>query len=139
MTNTTTYCTTEEVIGLTGVTPKKLKLDEDDNDGLHTLINTWISQAESLINGYCHTKWDETSVPGAVSNVCLRLTANMVALAVARRETALVKVNDWTIKISDDNVFNDSLKSDLKPFTVDKSTKSDSVEFTAVTGDDLIR
>ena len=78
-------------------------------------------------------------MPGAVSNVCLRLTANMVALAVARRETALVKVNDWTIKISDDNVFNDSLKSDLKPFTVDKSTKSDSVEFTAVTGDDLIR
>jgi len=61
----------------------------------------------------------------------------MVALAVARRETALVKVNDWTIKISDDNVFNDSLKADLNPFVVDKSTKSDNVDFSAVTGADL--
>jgi hypothetical protein len=132
-----TYCTVDEVIGLTGVTPKKLKLDADDNDGLNTLITTWINQAESLINGYCHTTWEESTVPGGVSNVCLRLVANMVALAVARRETALVKVNDWTIKPSDDNVFNDSLKTDLKPFRVDKSTKSDSVDFFAVTGADL--
>lgn len=131
-----TYCTTEEVIGLTGVTPKKLKLDGDDNEGLNTLLTKWISQAESLIDSYCHTSWTD-NVPGAVSNVCLRLVANMVALAVARRETALVKVNDWTIKISDDNVFNDSLKADLTPFVIDKSTKSDNVDFSAVTGADL--
>lgn len=129
------YCTTEEVIGLTGVTPKKLKLDGDDNESLNTLLTKWISQAESLIDSYCRTSW--TDVPGAVSNVCLRLVANMLALAVARRETAMVKVNDWTIKISDDNVFNDSLKADLNPFVVDKSTKSDNVDFSAVTGADL--
>ncbi|AIS32484.1 phage-related protein [Methanobacterium formicicum] len=132
-----TYCTVDEIIGLTGVSPKKLKLDADDNDGLKNLLEKWISQAESLIDSHCHTTWTGTDIPGAVSNVCLRLVANMVALAVARRETALVKVNDWTIKISDDNVFNEALKADLKPFVIDKSTKSDRVEFTAVTGADL--
>lgn len=129
------YCTAQEVRTFTGATPETFRLKKDDTTGLNNIIISWISQSESIIDSYCNTTWPG-EVPGLVQNVCLRLAANMVALAVARRDTPLIKVNDWTIRISSSDIFTQDLKDDLKPFVVDKSYKSDAIDIFTITGED---
>lgn len=131
-----TYCTSTELKEFTGSTPEIFRLEKDDNEGLETLLQKWINQSKGLIDSYCHQNFD-TETPEAINNICLRLASNMVALAIARRDTPLVKVNDWSVQISSSNVFTNDLKADLKEgnFVKDKSAKSDTVEFLAITGD----
>lgn len=132
-----TYCTPEELRQFTGASPENFRLEKTDEEGLLSLLQTWINQSKGLIDSFCHQNFD-TETPPAISNVCLRLASNMVALAVSRRDTPLIKVNDWSIKISSSNVFSEDLKADLRDggFVLDKSTKSDSIDFLAITGDE---
>lgn len=135
------YCSVDDVIRVSGVKPSSLKLDKgSDPDGaLETLLTKWINQSMALIDSYCHRTFtkDEITAFTVAESVCVRMTANMVALTQARKDTPLIKVNDWKVEISSAGIFTKELKDDLKPFVVDKSTKSDTVDFMAVTGEDL--
>lgn len=127
--------TVDEVKTFTGINPQHLKLDVGDESKLSEIIIDWISQSEDLIKSYTHNKFSE-GIDGAVKNVCLRLTANMVALAIERRDTPRTKVNDWKIQVSSSDIFTDDLKKDLEPFIIDYSNKSDKIDFFAITGED---
>jgi hypothetical protein len=129
-----TYCTAEEVKELTQIRPDQLGLEAEDTDGLDTILNRWIGYCTSLIDAHTHTTFEE-SVPGAVSLVCLRAVANMVAFSQTRKNTPLIKVNDWKVTVSSSDILTSDLRRDLKPFVVDKSNKSDSIDFFAITGD----
>ena len=108
------YCTVEDVKKISGIKPKYLGY-KDNEDELNDLITKWISQSESLINSHCHKKW-ENEVPEAITNICSRLTANIIAFHLSRGENPIKKVNDYTTKIYSSEVFTDDLKQDLKPF-----------------------
>lgn len=136
------YCTVEDVIQVTGVKPSSLKLDKkDDPDGaLETLLNKWINQSTALIDSYCNRTFDESidqTAYAVAESVCIRITANMVALTQARKDTPLIKVNDWKVEISSADIFPQELKNDLKPYVKEKSNNSDPIDFFAVTGDPL--
>lgn len=130
------YCTADEVIQLTGIRPEQVRLEKGDTEGLTSLLGKWIGYCKSLIDGFCHKTFDDNT-PGGVAVVCLRMAANMVALSQTRKDTPLIKVNDWKVGISSSAIFTQDLKDDLKDggFVVDKSNKSDSVDFFAITGD----
>ena len=121
------YCTVDDVKNMSGVKPEKLgKKYKDDESAFNTLIQDWISQAEGLINGYCKRNWNpiigendevtQVEVPVTVKNVCIRLTANIIAFYYARKENPIKKVNDYSMTIFSSEVFTDDLKEDLKPF-----------------------
>ena len=76
-------------------------------------------------------------IPPAVVNVCLRLTANMVALAQARKDTPVIQVKEWNVQTVSSNIFSNDLKRDLTPFVHErKSYKGDEIDFFVITGDD---
>lgn len=125
----------DEVKTFTGINPKHLKLNDSDETKLNEILVDWILQSESLIKSYTHNQFTEDILPAAVKNVCLRLTANMVALAIERRDTPRTKVTDWTIRVSSSDIFTSDLKEDLEPYVKDYSNKSDKIEFFAITGD----
>lgn len=128
--------TVDEVKTFTGINPKHLKLDDFDESKLDEILEEWISQSEGLIKSYTHNNFNDGECPKAVKNVCLRLTANMVALAIERRDTPRTKVTDWTIRVSSSDIFTEDLKEDLAPFVKDYSNKSDKIDFFAITGGD---
>jgi len=125
----------DEVIDFHGLKPMNLGYDKDDTEKLCETVTDWISQCEDLIKQYCNNKFTD-NVPGAVKNVCLRLVSNMITLAIQKRDTPIIKVNDWQIKPISSDIFTQDLKDDLKPFMKEYSTKSDTVSFLAITGDD---
>lgn len=126
----------EEVKTFTGIKPKHLNFNEEDNHKLDDVLDKWISQSESLIKSYTHNEFTG-EIPDAVKNVCLRLTANMIALAIERRDTPRTKVTEWTIKVSSSDIFTSDLKEDLQPYVHDHSNTSDTIDIFAITGEDI--
>ena len=125
------------MLHFTGLKPQHLKLDKTDTNGLNAIVQEWIKQSESLIISYTHNDFSD-GVSDAVKNVCLRLTSNMVALSVARRDTPITQPNDWTVQILSSDIFTQDLKDDLEPYVQQAVTgKSDKVYVYTVTGEDV--
>ena len=126
------------VAGCIGIKPQHLKLDTTDTSGLNDIVEEWIKQCQDLICSYTHNTWTDAEVPDSVKNVCLRLTSNMVALSVARRDTPITQPNDWTVTILSSEIFSSDLKEDLEPFVKQAVTgKSDKVFVYTVSGEDI--
>ena len=133
------WISVDDVTHFTGLKAKHLKLSANDTTTLNSIVTKWIEQSESLIITYCNNYHNalDADVPDAVKNVCLRLTANMVALAIARRDTPITQPNDWTVTILSSEIFSQDLKDDLEPFIkAGVSGKSDTITVFTVTGDD---
>ena len=130
------WITTSSIINFHGLKPKQFNLDKTDTTGLHNMLCEWIRQCQSIIETYTHRDYIPATVPGAVQNILLRLTSNMVTLAVQRRDSPIIKVNDWTVSTVPSEIFTDDLKHDLEPFVKDASTEPNSIGVLAITGED---
>ena len=113
-----------------------MNLEKDDDAKLEEIIGDWILQSQDLINMYTNRNYTDDNVRPAIQNICTRLTANMVTLAIQRRDSPIVKVNDWTINNVPSDIFTDDLKNDLKPYIKDSSNDRDSIGVLAITGSD---
>ena len=129
------WISVDDVINFHGLKPKHLNLDKDDNAKLHDIVSEWIIQSEDLINHYTNRNYTDETVRPAIQNICLRLTSNMVKLAVQNRDSPIIKVNDWTIQTVPTDIFTDDLKNDLRPYIKDSSTEPNSIGVLAITGD----
>ena len=128
------WISVDDVINFHGLKPKHLNLDKDDTSKLESIVSGWIEQSQDLINTYTNRNYTDTTVRPSVQNICLRLTANMVNLAIQNRDSPIIKVNDWTVQTVPNDIFTDELKEDLKPFIKDSSTEPDSIGVLAITG-----
>lgn len=132
------WISVDNVINFHGLKPQHLNIKKDDTDAdnkLEAIITDWIVQAQDLINVYTNRQYTSETARPAVKNVCLRLTSNMVSLAIQKRDSPIIKVNDWTIQNVPSDILTDDLKDDLKPFIKDSSTEPDSIGVLAITGD----
>ena len=130
------WITTSSVINFHGLKPKQFQFEKTDTTGLNNLLCDWIRQCQSLIETYTDRTYTPSNVPGAVQNVLLRLVSNMVTLAIQRRDSPIIKVNDWTISTISSDIFSDDLKQDLRPFVKDSSNDYSKIGFFAITGAD---
>ena len=134
------WISVDNVVHFHGLKPQHLNLDKTDTTLMEEIVTDWILQAESLIKTYCHIKSiSDDDVSDAMRNVCLRLTSNMVSLAIQRRDNPIIKVNDWTIQNVSSDIFTDDLKADLEPFVNDASTNPNKLGIFAITGEGLDR
>ena len=135
------WISVDDVIAFHGLKPQHLNInknDKDADDQLAAIVTNWIIQSQDLINMYCNRNYTSSTVRPAVQNIALRLTSNMVRLAVQNRDSPIIKVNDWTIQSVPSDIFTDDLKEDLKPFIKDSSTEPDSIGVYAITGEDVL-
>ena len=135
------WISVDDVVKFHGLKPQHLNIKKTDNDAddqLEAIVESWIVQSQDLINMYCNRSYTSSTVRPAVQNICLRLTSNMVRLAVQNRDSPIIKVNDWTIQSVPSDIFTDDLKQDLKPFIKDSSTEPNSIGVYAITGEDVL-
>lgn len=130
------YCTIDEVKRITGIKPNHFGLDKTDIEQLETMIQTWITQAMSIIDEYCQQSFTD-NIPGGVSIACVQIVANIITNAESRKNSPLVKVNDWTVTTVPTEIFTKPIKELLKPYTkTDERYEKAQIEFLAITGDD---
>ena len=133
------WISVDKVIAFHGLKPQHLNISKNDTDAdekLSAIITDWILQSQDLINVYTNRQYTSSTVRPAIQNVCLRLTSNMVSLAIQKRDNPIIKVNDWTIQDAPSDIFTDELKVDLKPFIKDSTNEPDSIGVYAITGSD---
>lgn len=130
------WITTTNVINFQSLKPVQFGLQKTDTTGLQRLLSDWIVQCQDLINTYTHRQYTSTTVPPAVQNVLLRLVSNMVTLAIQRRDSPIIKVNDWSVQTISSDILSDDLKDDLSLFVKDSSNDYTKLGFFAITGDD---
>ena len=130
------WITTTQIIQFQSLKPQQFGLQKTDTNGLNSLLTTWISQCQDMINTYTHRNYTSSTVPGAVQNVLLRLVSNMVTLSIQRRDSPIIKVNDWNITTLSSDIFSDDLKTDLAPFIKDSHNDYTKIGFFAITGED---
>ena len=113
------YSSPADVIRFTGTRPEDFGLAAVSE--LEALILPWLVQAKDLIdtdrNRDYHaevTAGRRDNVPPGIHNIAMRIVANMLALAVLRRETPVVKVGDFAIQVAEDQVFTASIRKDLR-------------------------
>ena len=135
------WISVDQVIAFHGLKPQHLNISKNDTDAdekLEAIVTDWIVQSQDLINVYTNRNYTSTTVRPAVQNVCLRLTSNMVSLAIQKRDSPIIKVNDWTIANVPSDIFTDELKHDLKPFVKDSSNEPGSIGVYTITGEDIV-
>ena len=135
------WISVDQVIAFHGLKPQHLNISKNDTDAdskLEAIITDWIVQSQDLINVYTNRNYTSATVRPAVQNVCLRLTSNMVSLAIQKRDSPIIKVNDWTIQNVPSDIFPDDLKMDLKPFIKDSTNEPNSIGVYAITGEDVL-
>ena len=135
------WISVDQVIAFHGLKPQHLNISKNDTDAdekLEAIITDWILQSQDLINVYTNRNYTSVTVRPAVQNVCLRLTSNMVSLAIQKRDSPIIKVNDWTIQNVPSDIFTDELKMDLKPFIKDSTNEPNSIGVYAITGEDVL-
>lgn len=130
------WITTTNVINFQSLKPQQFGLQKTDNTGLTNLLTTWITQCQDLINTYTHRQYTSSTAPLAVQNVLLRLVSNMVTLSIQRRDSPIIKVNDWNVQTLSSDIFSDDLKEDLRPFVKDAGNDYSKIGFFAITGAD---
>lgn len=96
------YTSAADVKAFTGVTPGELKLaDEEALDGL---LDRWIGQISDLIDGVTKQPFESGDVPGGVENIALRAMGRMVGVARQHRDSPIMRVDDWNVRMVEDRV-----------------------------------
>lgn len=118
----TYYSSPADVIAYTGVRPEDLGIEateEDTADELLTaLLTEWLEEAADLIDRDRRQSWlTELTIPAGINNIAKRLVANMVAQAVLRRDTPIIKIGDFAVKMTDDSILTRAIKRDLRMFS----------------------
>jgi hypothetical protein len=132
------WISVDDIINFHGLKPQHLNFAKDDTGKLEEVVAEWILQSQDLINVYTNRNYTDDNVRPAVKNVCLRLTSNMVSLAIQKRDNPIIKVNDWTIANVPSDIFTEELRDDLKPFVKDSSTDPGAIGVYAITGEDRV-
>lgn len=106
------YCTPTDVINYCGV--KKVDLEQGSDNALRSLIGSWISDADQIINEILQKSYDPvSSAPFSIRNASMRMVSNMVLLSVQRRRNPIVTLGEFTIELLQDIMLTDDIHKQI--------------------------
>lgn len=129
------YSTAADVISATGIRKEDLGIDTDEK--LTEWIEARLVEIKDMIdhdrNRDYHAEEEEkgTDVPPGIHGIALRMMANHISNAQARRSTPIIRVDDFAIRPLDERVFTPGIKEDLKRYP-----KKPRFKFIPITGGD---
>jgi hypothetical protein len=98
------YSSVDDVLSATGVKPTDLGIESDSK--LREFIEARLSEIKSLIDTYCGRDFSsEGKVPAGINMVAAAMASDFLALAMLRRSTPIVTVNDFTVKQVQSDIF----------------------------------
>lgn len=117
---TTFYSTAQDVIDFTGILPGDLNLvdisgGDTASEQLVTIIEGWLEEVKDLIDRDRNRDYaaESPDIPPGIHFIAKRIAANMVAQAVLRRDSPIIRINDYAVKMVSDEVFTPAIRRDL--------------------------
>lgn len=116
------YSSVDAVKAYTNV--KYMDLGLKDDDALDALIEDYLTKAKSYIDGNRRRDYkaevdasERTEIPPGIHDIAKRIASNMLLHAITRRATPTAQPADIP-KVSEDPIFTDAIKEDLKAFPI---------------------
>lgn len=107
-----TYITAADVRTATGVQFDDLGFPTDTE--LDDWLDARIAEIANQIDVYCNVTFGTPGPPPlGINAVALLWARNLVAIALASRQSPLVRVDDWHVQIADPKVFTEDLMEQL--------------------------
>lgn len=132
---TSTYCSVEDVTEIASVNKNYFfRNDEDQDAKFEELITKWIELASDTINTYCNRKF-EADIPGTIRLATALMVSNLIAFAQTRKETPIIKKDDWTVDFIGVKFFTDDIKEMLAPYDV-SHVNPQRIQVYTISGDD---
>lgn len=117
------YGSVEDVLHLTGLRASDFSLEDDPeeeeegktaDEKLEGMIYKWLVEIKDMIDHIKNRDYhEEGEVPPGIHGIANRVASNMGAVAILRRETPIVKNEDFSISVTDDRVFTSAIRNDL--------------------------
>jgi hypothetical protein len=114
------YSSVKDVIDTTGIQAQDLGFPTDD------LMKDWIGarliEIKDMIDRDRNRDFAAeaaekgTDIPPGIHGIALRMMSNLVGAATLRRTTPIIRVDDFTIKGLEDQVFTEPIRKDLRRF-----------------------
>ena len=93
------YASVAEIKAYTGIEPKDLGLADEDQEGLDAIIKKALIEIKDIIDTYCGRDFSgQDKVPGGIHKIAKEMVSDGISLAMMRRESPIVRVDDFTIK-----------------------------------------
>lgn len=117
------YTNINDIYTLTGIKPSFFKFDKNDNpeELLDNLINSWIKKSSNIINEYCKTSFNDP-VPDIISLSCNLLVINLINISQNQRDAGIHTKDDWKANLRDNSYFTKEVRELLKPYKKNKKT-----------------
>lgn len=91
----------------TGVQHGDLGFDTDA--ALDGWLDDRLDEVTSFINAYTRRDFEDTDeypeVPAGISGIARDMGRNLVAVAIAARQSPIVRIDDWTVQIAAPEIF----------------------------------
>ncbi len=107
------YGSVEQVKELTGLRDNHLGLE--DEAALDAAITTWLEAATDYIKQSRGRAFEEETggVPDGINLIANRIAANVGMMCVMRRQTPVVRVDEFAIRMADPQVLTEDIIHDL--------------------------
>lgn len=122
------YGDLEELKTVTGIRPEDLYFKDEEGgktaeEKLDELLESWLVQIKDMIDqdrkrDYLkeYENGEREQIPPGIHFIALRIAANMIAQAMVRRDTPVLKVGEYAVKMAEENIFTNAIKKDLAKF-----------------------
>ena len=123
--NMTFYGTTADVIVDSGIKPADLGFQDTEdgdtaNEQLTAKIEGWLTAAKAVIDtdrerDFTQELLDEdiTEIPPCINDIATQIGINMAKQAMLNRDNPPLKVDEYSFKITDSNIFTTELQTRL--------------------------
>lgn len=106
------YSTADDVRHYSQVKPKDLGFD--DVPALDDWIEDRLVEIADYIDEYCGRTWEPEEAPKGIHGIAREMARNVVSLSVTSRETPVVRVDDWRVRMVEPEILTDSIRRALR-------------------------
>lgn len=129
------YCSVDDVTEISGVNQTYFfRNSQTAETDFNELIGKWIELASGTINTYCNRTFSPEDVPETIRLATILMVCNLIGFVQSRKETPIIKKDDWTVDFLDVKIFTDDIKEMLEPY--EKSRRATSkIQIYTISGD----
>ncbi len=106
------YSTPTDVINYCGV--KRVDLEQGSDNALRSLLGSWISDADKIIDEIIKKTYDPPSTaPFSIRNASMRMVSNMILLSVQRRKNPIITIGEFNVELLQDIMLTEDIHKQI--------------------------
>ncbi len=108
------FSSAADVRQYTQIKPRDVGFEEVEE--LDAWIEDRLVEIADYIEVYCDRTWEPDEVPSGIHGAAREMARNMLMLMVSSRETPVVRIDDWNVRIANPEILTSEIRRVLRLF-----------------------